>query len=204
MGNEPSAATGRLLSELGAQMGRGPEQVLDEYLVVLSQAGSHQALSRLVARWSPRLLRYSARTLTSTDGADDVVQETWRAVLRGLPRLKDPARFPAWIYGIATRKCADVVRARRRGRRLVERIGAQAAINGHVVEPAHGAEARLDLAAALGRLPPEQRITVSLHYGEDLAVEDVAAALGIPVGTVKSRLHTARATLRNFLEGPQP
>lgn len=179
-------------------MGRGPEQVLDEYLVVLSQAGSREALRQLVERWSPRLVRYAARTLGSPEGVDDVVQETWSAALRGLPRLGDPARFPAWIYALATRRCADAIRARRRSRRLADGLQAERAVNGQAMA---GEGLGLDLAAALRRLPPGQRMAVSLHYGEDLAVEEVAAVLGVPPGTVKSRLHAARAALKLLLEG---
>ena len=177
-------------------MGRGPEQILDEYLVVLSQAGSRDALRELVRRWSPRLARYAARTLGSGEGVEDVVQETWSSALRGLPRLRDPARFPAWIYALATRKCADAIRARRRSRRLADGLQAEAVVNGQAVE---AAGAGLDLAEALRRLPPGQRIAVSLHYGEDLPVDDVAAVLGVPAGTVKSRLHAARAALKLLL-----
>lgn len=179
-------------------MGRGPEQVFDEYLVVLSQGGSREALRELVRRWSPRLLRYSARTLGAVEGAEDVLQEVWSGALRGLPRLRDPASFPAWIYALATRKCADAIRARRRSRRLAEGLQAQAAVDGEAMAAA-GAD--LDLTAALARLPPGQRIVVSLHYGEDLAVEQVAEVLGVPAGTVKSRLHAARAALKLQLEG---
>jgi RNA polymerase sigma-70 factor (ECF subfamily) len=178
-------------------MDRGPDEVLDEYLVVLSQAGSEPALRVLVARWSPRLLRYVARTLGGVEGAEDVAQEAWIGVVRGLPRLRDPARFAAWVYGIATRRCADEIRARRRGRRLAGALAAEAAVNGHAVEEA-GAPG-LDFAAALRSLPPGQRMVVSLHYGEGLATETVADALGIPAGTVKSRLHAARAALKPLL-----
>ncbi|MEO8113362.1 MAG: sigma-70 family RNA polymerase sigma factor [Phenylobacterium sp.] len=183
-------------------MDRGPDRILDEYLVVMSQAGSREALGRLVARWSPRLLRYSARTLGAAEGAEDVVQETWGAALRVLPQLDDSARFPAWIYAIATRRCADLVRRRQRAQRTGDRLAAEETLNGHAVAPA--GETGLDLTAALRRLPMDQRLTVSLHYGEDLSVEEVAAVLGVPVGTVKSRLHTARKALKLFLEGPQP
>jgi RNA polymerase sigma-70 factor (ECF subfamily) len=179
-------------------MDRGPEQVLDEYLVVLSQAGSEPALRALVARWSPRLFRYVARTLDGVEGAEDVAQDTWVSAVRGLPRLRDPASFSGWLYGIATRRCADAIRTRRRGRRLAEALTAEAAVNGHAVD--HDTSG-LDLATAVRSLPPGQRIVVSLHYGEGLPAETVAAALGIPPGTVKSRLHAARAALKSLLEG---
>ena len=101
-------------------MDHTPERALDEYLVSLSQAGSSEALDGLTRRWTPRLLRYAARVLGGPDSAEaarDVVQETWVGAIRGLRGLRDPAQFPAWIYGIATRKCADAIRANTRRRR---------------------------------------------------------------------------------------
>ena len=95
-------------------MDRTPERFLDEYLVLLSQAGSTDALDGLARRWTPRLLRYATRVLggstESAETARDVVQETWVGAIRGLRSLRDPAQFPAWVYGIATRKCADAIR----------------------------------------------------------------------------------------------
>jgi RNA polymerase sigma factor (sigma-70 family) len=69
----------------------------------------------LARRWTPRLLRYATRVLRGSseavEAARDVVQDTWIGAIRGLGGLRDPAQFRAWIYGIATRKCADVIRA---------------------------------------------------------------------------------------------
>ena len=94
-------------------MDQTPERAFDEYLVSLSQAGSTEALDGLARRWTPRLLRYAARVLggsgDAAESAGDVVQDTWVGVIRGLRGLRDPAQFPAWIYGIATRKCADAI-----------------------------------------------------------------------------------------------
>jgi RNA polymerase sigma factor (sigma-70 family) len=177
-----------------------PERPLDEYLVLLSQAGSTDALDGLARRWTPRLLRYAARVLggsaEASEAARDVVQETWIAAIRGLRGLRDPARFPAWIYGIATRKCADVIRKTARRRRLDPQAAEGDARPG---APAVSAENRIDLAAAVRELPPKQRAAVHLFYGEDLSVEEIASALDIPAGTVKSRLHEAREALKDRL-----
>ena len=182
-------------------MHRGPDRIFDEYLVVMSQGGSREALAVLVRRWSPRLQRYCARLLRSQELGEDVMQEVWINALGGMARLGDPARFPAWIYAIATRRCADVVRDRVRSRQLNNGVSALQAIgfpeNGHGSTPERG----LDLAAAIERLPLDQRLTVSLHYAEDLSVEEVAAVLNVPPGTVKSRLHHARIALKHYLQG---
>jgi RNA polymerase sigma-70 factor (ECF subfamily) len=177
-----------------------PERVLDEYLVTLSQAGSAEALDGLARRWTPRLLRYAARVLGgSADAAEtarDVVQDTWIGAIRGLRGLRDPAQFPAWIYGIATRKCADVIRGHSRRRGLEGSLAA-----GRSMEPSYDAapEQQIDLAAAIRALPPVHRAVVHLFYRDDFRVDEIASILGVPVGTVKSRLHHAREALRHRL-----
>jgi RNA polymerase sigma factor (sigma-70 family) len=177
-----------------------PERPLDEYLVLLSQAGSTDAMDGLARRWTPRLLRYAARMLggstESAETAGDVVQETWIGAIRGLHGLRDPSQFKAWIYGIATRKCADAIRTHMRRRRLdVHSVNAGASLG----EPATRLEDRIDMTAGIRQLPPKQRAAVHLFYGEDLTVEEIASALGIPAGTVKSRLHQARQALKRNL-----
>jgi RNA polymerase sigma-70 factor (ECF subfamily) len=169
---------------------RGLDQALDDYLVLLAQNGSQEAFARLVARWTPKLLAFAARTLGATEVAKDVVQDTWESAVRGLRRLDDPARFGPWLYAIASRKSADALRAKyrhARGVAVAEAPNEAAAVS---VDDA------LDLAAALKRLPPDQRVAVSLYFGEGMSVAEIAAAVGAPVGTVKSRLFAARKALR--------
>ncbi len=183
-------------------MDQTSDRALDEYLVSLSQAGSTEALDGLARRWTPRLLRYAARVLGgSRDAADtarDVVQDTWVGVIRGLRGLRDPAQFRPWIYGIATRKCADAIRANTRRRALDRRAASGDA--GQVASPA--SESQMDLAAAIRELPPLHRAVVHLFYREDLSVEEIASVLRIPAGTVKSRLHHAREALGRQLAAP--
>jgi RNA polymerase sigma factor (sigma-70 family) len=174
-----------------------PERPLDQYLVLLSQAGSTDAMDGLARRWTPRLLRYAMRVLgrspASAETARDVVQETWVGAIRGLPTLRDPAQFPAWIYGIATRKCADAIRTNIRRRRL----DAHSALADGSPRPATvGVEHQIDLATGIQQLPPKQRAVVHLFYVEELTVEEIATAMRIPSGTVKSRLHHAREALK--------
>lgn len=184
-----------------SDVGHTPERVLDEYLVVMSQGGSVEALDGLARRWTPRLLRYASRVLGrsggSADAARDVVQDTWVGAIRGLRGLRDPAMFPAWIYGIATRKCTDAIRTSARRRRLDSRGGAPAADDRG---PGTGPEQRIDLARAICALPAKQRAVVHLFYGGDLSVEEIASVLGIAGGTVKSRLHHAREALSHHLD----
>jgi RNA polymerase sigma-70 factor (ECF subfamily) len=165
-----------------------PDRVLDQYLVTLSQAGSRDAFERLARRWTPRLLRFATRTVGQSELARDIVQETWVGAIRGLKALVDPSSFPAWIYGIAHRKCIDAIRVRHRSRRLSDKVQREvdAAIS---VNPTNSAPSEsLDLATAIANLNDEQRIVVTLFYGEDLSVVEIAEILSVPAGTIKSRL----------------
>jgi RNA polymerase sigma-70 factor (ECF subfamily) len=177
---------------------RGLQHALDEYLVLLAQAGDREAFARLVMRWSPKLHAFAARSLGNTEAAKDVVQETWVNALRALGRLEDPARFPAWIFAISSRKCTDALRSKYRTKRLSSTLEDSAEFD---AQPGSDADARLDLAAAFERLPPEQRVAVALLYGEDMSVSEIAAVMGVPPGTVKSRLSAARKALRVFMKG---
>lgn len=185
-------------------MDETPERVLDEYLVVLSQSGSRDALDGLARRWTPRLLRYAARLLGgSSDDAEtarDVVQEVWIGVIRGLRGLRDPSQFPAWIYGITTRRCADVIRANIRKRRL----DADTAAGRSREEPGLTPDTQIDLTTAIRELPLTHRAVVHLFYRDEMSVEQIASILEIPVGTVKSRLHSAREKLREHMSQPYP
>jgi RNA polymerase sigma-70 factor (ECF subfamily) len=178
-------------------MRRDPGAVLDEWLVASAKAGSESAFVQLVARWTPRLLRHASRLLGDADQAQDAVQDAWLGAARGLRRLDDPARFPAWMFALVSRRCADRVRRAVRDRRLAVEVSRLPAPPAEL----NGADLHLDLSHAVAGLPVEQRLVVSLHYGEGLGVEEIAAAHGLPAGTVKSRLHAARHTLRTLLEG---
>jgi RNA polymerase sigma-70 factor (ECF subfamily) len=173
---------------------RGLDHALDEYLVLLAQRGSPEAFARLAERWTPKLLAFAARVLGSTEAAKDVVQDTWESALRGLARLDDPARFRAWVYAITARKCKDALRRKYRDARISQTAEAMAIES----ENSEGASNdRLDVAAALKRLPAEQRIAASLFFGEDMSIADIATITGVPEGTVKSRLFAARKALRD-------
>jgi len=181
-----------------ASVRRGLDQALDDYLVLLAQGGSQEAFARLATRWTPRLIAFATRNLGTTEAAKDAVQDTWENAWRNLRRLDDPARFRAWLYAIAARKCTDAVRAKYRGQRIADAATSARRDAGDV--DAEGAEGeRIDLAAALKRLPGEQRIAVSLFFGEDMDVADIARITGAPPGTVKSRLFAARKALRASL-----
>ncbi len=163
--------------------------VYDELLVLRWQCGEAAAMSELVDRWHARLFRHVRRLTDSIGDAAEVMQETWLAMIRSVAKLDDPAKFPAWAYRIASNKAADFVRKKSR-RRIVSLDEPE-----QVVAKTPTPESD-DLTVLLGKLSVEHRAVVSLRYGEDMPLESIAETLGVPLGTVKSRLHYALEFLK--------
>jgi len=178
------------------------DKARDEWLVLRSQDGDAEAFELLVGRWHARLLRHARRLLGGESGAADAaheaVQEAWLAIVRGLGRLEDPARFRTWAYRIVSRRCVDRFRRRHRDRQLTQTLARQTARDASEGSPADAPGQ--GLRAALRRLDPMHRCVLELKYLDGLDVREVAEALAIPVGTVKSRLFHARERLRRAMK----
>ena len=180
-----------------AHIARSQADVLDEMLVLRCQQGDGHAVELLVGRWQPRLLRQALRLTGDLEAASDAVQEAWLAIVRGLGRLHDPARFRPWAYQIVSRKCTDWVRRRQRRRRLDRRVAAE---NGAEAAAPVADDRLAQVRRQLRLLPSDRRAILSMHYVEGMSVREIAEVLSIPEGTVKSRLFHARNRLRDSLE----
>lgn len=179
-------------------MERTPDTILDELLVLESQAGDEAALAELVRRWHPRLLAHAIRLVGDQDAAGDVVQEAWIGIVRGIGRIDDPARFAGWARRVVANKAADWIRRRQVDRRTAP-LDTSSAPAAAAAAGQSSDESRI-VRDAIAGLDEAHRAVVTLHYIEDMGVAEIAAVLDIPVGTVKSRLHTARERLRMALE----
>ncbi|PZG54108.1 RNA polymerase subunit sigma-24 [Spongiactinospora gelatinilytica] len=166
----------------------------DEALVIRAQLGEREALAELLARWRVPVWTYVRRMLDA-DRADDVSQEIWLAVVRGLPRLRKPGRFTPWLFTIARRSITERLRAEYAQAEKVFLVG-----DSTVEDPAEAMVDRAALVSALSALPVLEREILVLFYLEDLPVEECAHICQIPAGTVKSRLNRARRLLREHLE----
>ena len=174
------------------------DQLNDELLVLRAQEGAVEALSELVDRWQDRLWRLAWRLTDDEQAAWDVLQEAWIVISRRIGRLAEPGAFPAWAYRITSNKSRDWIRRRQRMRRADEAYGqrwADAENGGN-----HAERQYADLRDALADLSGGDRAILSLRYEDDFSTAEIAEILGIPPGTVKSRLHHARQRLRRFLE----
>jgi len=184
---------------MAGQMDKTRDRVLDELLVTRCQEGSRESFDLLIRRWQRPLWRYARRVTGDDDDAWDVMQETWIAILSQIRRLSDPAWFPAWAFRIARNKCADYIRRASRQRHAVVALTEQQ--RSKEDPPLQSPDNTV--AEAVRRMSPGERELLALKYGQDLSIIEIAIVLGIPTGTVKSRLHRAREGLRRILEGDE-
>lgn len=175
-------------------------RLLDEYLVVAARTGDQRAFADLVRRWQRRLLAHAWRLTGDDEAARDAVQSGWLEIVRGLGRLQDERAFPAWAYRIISRRCARHIKGVQ-GQRETARAAA-AEPKPELTQP--DLEQRDEvkrLHTAIRSLPPPQRAAVALFHFEDLSIPEIAVALDVPAGTIKTRLMHARRRLRGVLEG---
>jgi RNA polymerase sigma-70 factor (ECF subfamily) len=148
--------------------------------------------------WVPRLRRYARALAGNRDDADDLVQDTLERAWSRASLWHGVADMRAWLFGIMHNLHVDRLRRPRLATVAIDDDTPEIAVAATQGERL----AVLDLQAALQRLPLEQREVLLLVALEDMAYAEVAAALGIPIGTVMSRLSRGRERLRALMEGP--
>jgi RNA polymerase sigma-70 factor (ECF subfamily) len=165
-------------------------------LVLRCQAGDRAAFEELIAFYQPRLHYYLQKMLRPRQSVDDLLQEVWLEVYRTLARLANPSAFPAWLYRIARHRVFRELRKRRPAPRSLAGIDVAA-----VEEPDDfSAEDAERVHAALDQLDHEHREVLLLRFIEEMTYDEIAGVLNCPVGTVRSRIHYAKRTLRRALE----
>jgi RNA polymerase sigma-70 factor (ECF subfamily) len=179
------------------------ERVLDGYLVVSARLGDRKAFGLLAIRWHRKLLVHAWRLLRDAEAARDAVQEGWTEIARGLWRLRDEDAFAAWAYRIVSRRCARHVRRVQRTRALKAKMMAEPGEPWSDPDEALSTRDVDRVRRALRTLPPNQQAVIALFYLEELSVAEVAVALDVPAGTVKTRLMHARRKMRAALEGDE-
>jgi RNA polymerase sigma-70 factor (ECF subfamily) len=181
-------------------MDLSPEQPYERLLVTRCQTGDDRALVELVGRYQPRLRYFVLKMLGRPDRVDDVMQDVWLDVLRGLPKLRDAAAFPAWVFRIARDR---VYRDMRRGGGVTPAV-VPLDKNVDVIDDTEDREfTEQDVAlvhACLDELSAEHREVLVLRFLQQMRYDDVAAVARCEVGTVRSRLHYAKAALRKAME----
>lgn len=163
-------------------------------LIERAQRGDHDAFATLIDQALARLDAAARLILRDRELARDAVQEAFIRAWRDLRGLRDPERFNAWLYRLTVNACLDI--ARRRRRRVMEVEIDSLQLPG-AVDMAGDLARRETVDEALRTLDPGHRAVVALHYLLDLPLREVADVLGIPLGTVKSRLHDSVKTMRS-------
>jgi RNA polymerase sigma-70 factor (ECF subfamily) len=169
-----------------------------ELLVIRAKRGDYHAFEELVRAWEKPLFYYVRRLVGAEEDAWDLLQEVWLRAFRGLGSLRETKRYRLWLYRIAHHTAMSHQRAAYRRRSVFE--------DAPEAEISEDAEARPNpedaerVHFALDRIELPFREVLTLHLLEDLSVEETAEVIGVPVGTVKSRLYHAKQALRKVLK----
>jgi len=169
----------------------------DPVLVRRFQQGQEQAFAVLMERHERRVYNLAYRMLGSPEDARDATQDAFLSCFRHLAKFRVDSSFSTWLHRIALNACYDALRRRRDTTSLEGRSVDPMPVPDH----ADRAVAATDVQRALLGVPPDFRAVLVMHELQDLPLEDIAATLGLPVGTVKSRLHRGRVALGRILSG---
>jgi RNA polymerase sigma-70 factor (ECF subfamily) len=170
---------------------------LERELVELAKRGDEEAFDALARQVGDRCMAIASWILRDADLAEDAVQATLVRAWRDLRTLRDAERFEPWLHRILTNECYAEARRRRRWSANIRLLAVEQTVAEDTVLTIHD---RDQLDRAFRRLTIEQRAVLVFHHYVGLPLPEVAARLGIPLGTAKSRLHHATAALRASLE----
>jgi RNA polymerase sigma factor (sigma-70 family) len=166
-------------------------------LVERARRGDQEAFTSLAASHVDGCYALAFRILRDPHRAQDATQQALFGAWRDLPNLRDPERFDAWLHRLVVHACYTEARGDRRWSARIRVIPLETSISPDV---ARGVAARDELDQAFRRLTPEQRAVVVLHHHLGYPLTEIAATLGIPEGTARSRLHYAVRQLRAALD----
>ena len=170
---------------------------VDAELIGRAQHGDEEAFASLAVAAGDRLHAVAHRILRDTDLAEDATQQALLTIWRDLPQLRDPARFDAWSYRLLVRACYA---EGRRTRQWIPTLHLLPADQPSTGEGLSDVVDRDQLERGFRRLSIDHRAVVVLHHYLELPLETVADVLGVPIGTVRSRLHHAMRGLRAALD----
>lgn len=176
-------------------------------LLTKAQQNGRTAFDLLQRSMEPRLRRFVTRLVGNGDHVRDIVQDTFLALYIRLERIASEEHLWPFVFRVARNLCYDELRRQNRFEIIAVSHGSEQSDGSHVPvaagrradEMAHWVMAVSVVKDAVDRLPEAQRQTLILHFEEDLTYEQTAEAMGVDIGTVKSRIHHARRNLRDLL-----
>ena len=170
---------------------------MDRVMVQRAQHGDHEAFDRLVTAAFPRLWAVAKRVVGDHHTAEDAVQDCLLRAWRDLRALRDPDRFEAWLYRLLVNACRDAGRSSRRRKVEIDGATLETADHRNVIDEVVLQD---QLSRGFARLSVEQRAALVLHHYHGLTALEIADLLGVPEGTITSRLHYAIRAMRSALE----
>ena len=173
----------------------------DEVLVIAAILGNLEAFEELVVRYRPAVVRL-ARTIAGADHAEDVAQDSLLLAFKALPGIEEPRKFPAWLSAITRHRAvrfskSETAQMSKRvalDEALLEKIEALA-------KPLAEKERDEEMIAALESLPPDYAMPLRLRFLDEMPLNRIAAFMGIPLSTVKWRIHHGKKLLREKVRG---
>lgn len=183
-------------------MREGSETILDELLVLRCRRGDAAAWRAMVSRYERRLLYFIRRLVGNERDAWDLLQQTWLAALKGLAGLDDPKFLRTWLYRIARNLAISHLRTHQRDAMSVDPDDLTDLPQLTEDEPEYPwpEEAPQRLHGAIEQLSVRHREVITLYFLEDATVDQISQVIGVPPGTIKSRLHYAKRALRDILQ----
>jgi RNA polymerase sigma-70 factor (ECF subfamily) len=169
-------------------------------LVEACRRGDDGAFQELIDRYKDLVFALIARTVQNRSHAEDLSQDVFLRVYRGLPYFRGEARLSTWIYRIVVNVCLQDRQLQPTADSLDARTGATQAAMMTRDRQFSDLEVRDRLEKAIARLPPNYRLLIAAHYLDGVHYEDLAEAMHMPLGTIKTQLYRAKRQLRRLLE----
>jgi len=180
------------------------ERLLEHLTVLRCQAGDADAFARLYRKYRAGVRAYLSR-FVGPDAAEDALQEVWVTVYRRIAQLTDPGRFRVWLFRIARSRAFDALRREERRQALWHAAAREASeVEKPEVETALWDLPDRGVETAMAHLSPEHREVLQLRFFQDLEYAEIAAVVGCPIGTIRSRLYHAKAAVREVLTRMNP
>src|SRR5215813_2202711 len=177
------------------------QPVNEQELVERCRRGDEGAFQDLVNRYKDLVFALIARTVPDRPRAEELAQDVFLRVHRGLPYFRGEARLSTWIYRIVINVCAQETSRQRPAAVSLDDPAARLRAPSTVDRQFSDFELRERLEKAIQQLPAQYRVLIAGHYLQGLQYEDLAEAMQLPLGTVKTQLHRAKRQLRELLEG---
>ncbi|CAM4015962.1 RNA polymerase sigma factor SigW [Cohnella lubricantis] len=182
---------------------------IETRLARLARKGDQRAFAEIVDLYKDKLYHLAYRMMNNRQEAEDIVQECFLRVYKHLDRYDENQKFSTWIYRIATNLCIDRLRKRKPTYSLDAESSEHEGLDGYAMMPSDDrtpesemllSETQRIIREAIETLPPKYKSVIVLRYLQDMSLQEISEVMGMPVTTVKTRVHRGREYMRKKLE----